>query len=37
MKLSDAFEKHKITDLKLKTILSYMGYLLDIDNMTDMS
>lgn len=32
VKLGEAFEKHKITDFKLKSLLCYMGYLIEIDN-----
>lgn len=32
MKLSEAFEKYKITDFKLKSFLCYLGYLLENDD-----
>jgi len=32
VKLGEGFEKHKITDFKLKSFLCYMGYLLEIDS-----
>ncbi len=32
IKLGEAFEKHKITDFKLKSFLCYMGYLTEIDS-----